>query len=68
VSGHHTSRIEEALADAVVRFDVRFTDGSDANRVLSYCFRFDRALHPQRWRSRQVECSAIPETEQSIEN
>jgi hypothetical protein len=65
---HEGPWLDEELGSAVIRFDVRFTNGSAANRVLSYCFRFDRAPLPHRWRSCQVECSATPETEQSVEN
>jgi hypothetical protein len=53
---HEGPWLDAALADAIVRFDVRFTDASAANRVLSYCFRFDPAPHPVRWKSRQVDC------------
>jgi hypothetical protein len=66
--GHDEPRLDEALADSIVRVNVRFKDDSAADRVVSYCFRFDRAPLPHRWRSRQVECSAAPEIEQPIEN
>jgi hypothetical protein len=49
-------QLDDPLTNAVVRFDVQFTDTSAANRVLSYCFRFDRAPLPQRWLSRQIDC------------